>query len=219
MGCCQGLNSVLKALFLRFQCLALIAESLQRELPFTLGIQQFISLAARFFKALVGGFQVLLQLFPDSRVVLASAALLCGFQPMQFLLQRSQFQPDRIEALPLGCLILLQSIQPFSPLATALQQWSMVSPRCVAFGHQGSLFLLQFAQLRFQLLQALAEFGLLTSAGRQGLAQLQQPAAQWFGLILLIGTAEAEPTAALGEAAACHGTALFEQFPLQCHGP
>ena len=59
---------------------------------------------------------------------------------------------------------------------------------------------------------------LFPAAGHQGFSQFQQPAAQRLGLIAVVAGAKAQTTAALGEAAAGHGAAFFQQFPFQGHG-
>ena len=64
-----------------------------------------------------------------------------------------------------------------------------------------------------------AKLALAAAAGQQAFAQLQQAAPQRFGLIPLLTAAETQLARANLEAAAGHGAALFEQLPLQGHGP
>ena len=219
MGGGQGLHRLLQTLFFRVQGLALVPQPLQGQLTLPFGIQQVIPLAAGGFQTSVGGLEILLELLPGRGVVIAAAVLLSRLQPLQLLPQRGQFQGDGVEALLLGGLIHLQLGQSFRPLTAAFQQGAVVAPGGIAFRHQGGLAFLQIAQLGFELLERLAQLGFLPPAGGQGLAQFQQPAPQRLSFVLIMGPTETESAVALGEAAAGHGAALFQQFTFEGHGP
>ena len=219
MGARQGLHRLLQSGLFVAEGLLLITEPFQRQLPFSPGVEQGIPFAAGRFQSSIGGFQVLLQLLPGGGVVVSVAAALRRVQLSQFAAERCELLGDQLQPFLLHPAVLLQAAEPLLTLTAAFQQGAMVATGRIAFRHQGRLALFQIPQRGPLLLDRLGELGFLAPADHQRFPEFQQPPPQRFCFVLIAAATEAESAAALGEAAAGHGTALFQQFSLQRHRP
>ena len=103
-------------MFLRCQGLLLIVQPLQGELALAPGIEQVIATLPGLFQGGVGRLQVLLELLPNSGIVVAVAAQFRLVQPLEFVDQWLELRDDGLEPLPLFGLIRLQASEPLRSL-------------------------------------------------------------------------------------------------------
>ena len=109
MGFGQGLNSLLEPSFFCCDDLFLVPQALEGELPFTLRVEQDITLLSSGFQATIGRLEVMLELLPGRCIVVIAAVAFRFIQLCEFRLQWFEFCIDHLQPLPLRGLLVLKT--------------------------------------------------------------------------------------------------------------